>query len=363
MLVSEIKQGEKDAVNGDIIAVYTRHPPEYAVYRTKERVMVHYADDPARASAQATALAPLNPLRGEINGLIDGWRSSKDKGLSAKAVRYDRRVADSLRVALEGDSANAVLDLARIRTDIVDERISWARFQYLLGASAVSIAVILLVWILSTVAMAPPAWTLWFSLAGGTIGAFFSIAIAIRKRTVLTDLNVADNLADAVLRILIGAIAAGVLVSLLQMNAITLTVGEARLDDATKGWLAALVVAFVAGFSERLIPDLLERSGIGQAEVAVPAVAPAAGAKEPQEAFGAKAANDAGAAKGAEEAPATRAGYTLGGVAPVVALHEAEQHEDHCLCDLHVDAQEVTSDEDLPAATGGVAAPRMPVTA
>jgi hypothetical protein len=31
-------------------------------------------------------------------------------------------------------------------------------------------------------------WMLWLSLAGGTIGAFFSIAIAIQKRTVLTDL-------------------------------------------------------------------------------------------------------------------------------------------------------------------------------
>lgn len=36
--------------------------------------------------------------------------------------------------------------------------------------------------------------------------------------------------------------------------------------------------------------------------------------------------------------------------------HDDDEHEDGCLCDLEHEADEITSDEELPEAQGGVAA-------
>ena len=269
MLVSEVKIGGADPAGVTITDIYKKNPPHYAIYRTAQRVLAHYADDPTEARAQSASLAPLNPIRGEINGLIDGWRVG-DPRQQAKAASFDRRMGDALSVALENDTTGALNVLKIIKTDIVDERTSWSRFLYLLVALATSATVILIVWgvlsgwnllggVVSTDNVA--GWLLWFSLAGGTIGAFFSIAIGIRNRTVLTDLHWRDNVADAVLRVVIGSIAAGVLLSLLKVEAVTFTLGKLSLGKTVEeGWLSAMVLAFAAGFSERLIPDLLEKT-------------------------------------------------------------------------------------------------------
>src|SRR4249920_3911932 len=99
VLVAEVKDQGLDAAGVRITSVYVRQAPHYAIYRTDERVMVHFADAEAEAKRQSATLAPLNPLRGDINGLIDGWRSSKKARLQARAKRYDRRVADALGMA------------------------------------------------------------------------------------------------------------------------------------------------------------------------------------------------------------------------------------------------------------------------
>jgi hypothetical protein len=263
MLVSEIKDDGLDAVGARIIDVYAKQPPRYAVYRTEQRVMVHFADDPAEARAQGMLLAPINPIRGEINGLIDGWRSDAERSRSmANARRYDRRIADALVVSLENDVPGSLNVLGGIKNDIIDERTSWARFQYLAAALVVSGALILIVWAILDL-LTPNSETaslLWFALAGGTVGAFFSIAITIRKRTVLTDLHTRDNVADAGLRVVVGAIAAGVLVSLVKIGAIGFSIGSAAPKGDETDWLYYLLVAFAAGFSEQLIPDLLEKT-------------------------------------------------------------------------------------------------------
>src|SRR5689334_2058230 len=119
MNVADLVPDAWDALGFKIIAIYARKPPEYAVYRTMHRVLIHFADDPAISDEQRKSLAQLAPVRGEINGLIDGWRSAPDRNRilgvrvrngphrRSKAERYDRRTADALQVALEGDLTGA----------------------------------------------------------------------------------------------------------------------------------------------------------------------------------------------------------------------------------------------------------------
>jgi hypothetical protein len=283
MHVSEINDDGLDAVGARVIDVYAKQPPRYAVYRTEQRVMVHFADDLDEAKEQGRLLVPINPIRGEINGLIDTWRLDSERSRSvAKARRYDRRIADALVVSLESDVQGSLNVLGGIKNDIIDERTSWARFQYLAAALVVSGVLILIVWAILDLLtpISETASLLWFSLAGGTVGAFFSIAITIRKRTVLTDLHTRDNIADAGLRVMVGAIAAGVLVSLVKIGAIGFSIGNVAPNGETD-WLYYLLVAFAAGFSEQLIPDLLEKTAATAAGTPVSVAPPAAQAGPP----------------------------------------------------------------------------------
>jgi len=269
--VADIVTNQHDVTGAVIDTVYAKLDPIYAVYRSSERVMVHIADDKALASAQQTTLSMINPIRGEINGLIDGWRASDAPDKKAKADLFDRRIADALVVALQGYPVQAEELLHSARRDLIEERTAWARFQYLLAALATAAALIAVFtvltssWFTTTVhRFTPEALTLWSAASVGTVGAFFSIAIAIRSRTVLTDLQTCDNTADAALRIVIGAIAAALLVVLLDIGFVRVSIGDHMVSSSNPdSWLLTLVIAFMGGFSERLVPDLLEKSALG----------------------------------------------------------------------------------------------------
>jgi hypothetical protein len=166
MNVPDLKAGEDDDLGARIEGFYARNPPYYAVYRTRERVAVQYADDPDTRAAQRKAFTQVNPLRGEINGLVDGWRIARGlfkAQLRQKAQRYDRRVGDALAVAFEDDVAGSVVLLTLIKQEAVNERTAWARLEYvavslgigLLAIGGLAIAIANKDWGSSST----PAWT------------------------------------------------------------------------------------------------------------------------------------------------------------------------------------------------------------
>jgi hypothetical protein len=66
---------------------------------------------------------------------------------------------------------------------------------------------------------------LWLAAEAGLVGAAFSIALAIKSKTVALDTEPLANATDGVLRLSIGVICAGVLVLLVNCNILRLTVG------------------------------------------------------------------------------------------------------------------------------------------
>lgn len=362
--VSKIRTNQDDA-NGVVVkSIYARFDPRYAVYRTKERVTIQFADDPVLESEQREKMARLSPMRGEINGLVDGWRTSRYARFQSAALRYDRRVADALIVALEGDVESALKILPQIRDDVVAERKSFARFMYLAYAAATA-ALLALLAALATSDMAkghtwfvpygPYTANTWLAVAGGTLGAFFSIARGISGRSIHTDLQMIDNIIDAIVRIVIGAIAAVVLQALLDSNLFSLHLGSAVLGvtDQPMGPdggslritppLVLLVAAFIAGFSERLIPDLLDSATMAASD-------------KPQTASPAPKSNEKDL-KGLEDA---RASETLRGLDgnPLDVHPDKEEIVDGCDVDASNADVLPTPDDRLPAASGGVASGR-----
>jgi hypothetical protein len=275
MKVQDLKLNGKDSNDDTIEKLYARSSPYYAVYRAVNRVLVwvHFADKGISDSegreleqSQRRELAKLNELRAQIHGLIDGWRVSER--FKAKADRYDARTAAALILCMEGDTASAKASLVEIKSDVLAERNSWGRFEYLIYAGSLAILIALVLtcaWLgaAGPTVITPPVplgTSLWLSGIGGAIGALFSIALGIRSRTVLTSLNRRDNIADAILRVAIGLISSWALLVLLRAELLTgFTIGGAELSGKEVTFEVILLIGFVAGFFERLVPDLLEK--------------------------------------------------------------------------------------------------------
>jgi hypothetical protein len=352
--VDELVAEQKDAGGNPVDCIFVKKAPDYAVYRTPLRVMVQFADDQVIAQAQRSALAALNPLRGQISGLIDGWHTSKNENAKTRARRYDRRVADAIVAGLEGTIGDALALLKEIRDDIVAERKSLAQTDYLVWAAGFGILLIVATGIMSSPTLSiirhpldnmPLIWT---AVAGGTIGAFFSIATAMRGRTILIDLQKWDNRRDALLRLGVGTIGAGILICLMMTGLVTLgSIGGKELvataaAGSTDPKLIAVVIGFIAGFSERAVPDILGKASLAIAEAKDSDVA------------GDKAIAAAAPAAQAAEAAAVAADVA-GARAAALAIDPEIEALDESPCDSPpVEGELLTIDAELPVAVGGV---------
>ena len=367
-LVGQIIKGQRDSGGVDVDTVFTKVDPIYAVYGTCERVVVQFADDDTLGTEQRRALAPLNPVRGEINGLVDGWRSSKYDHEKSKARIFDRRVADALVVALQGDQASAATLLAAIKTDILAERTSIARRQYMLASAAAVLVVCLITSLLASSATTMDAMfkSVWATAGFGALGAFFSTALAIRNRSIGTDLQKGDNLVDAMLRILIGAISGAILYCLLRTDLVQLKLGGSSLlpiqncvtdakthikscspaSDVMEYFV--ILLAFIAGFSERMVGDLLSQAAASVGGASNPLAGSTTPPSPPAPPAGANEQNPRGGNPAATAATGTAAAQ------PAAAASPADDDAEGCVSDHPPDESEQTSDVELPEATGGV---------
>ena len=247
----DIRVGNKDGRGFQITRIYAVHCDEYAIYQAGE-VMVHYADDQGKAQTQRKGMLPVSSVRAEVNALV--------QGLPCREI-CDRQLAYALQLALDGDIEGAKSTVAAAKAFVLAKRAARGRFQYLkwsYGAAAVLIGLLFMA--SGFYPLQPASSDLWLAAKAGLVGAAFSIALAIRGRTVALDTDLLDNVTDGTLRLLIGVISAGVLLLLFASGIVpSLKIGDADFKASTLTWEMVLVIGFVGGFLERLVPDLLEK--------------------------------------------------------------------------------------------------------
>jgi hypothetical protein len=214
--------------------------------------MVQFADDAGKAQTQRKSILPVSSARAEVNALA--------QGLACREI-CDRQLAYALQLALDGEMDGAKATVAAAKNFVSAKRAARGRFQYLkwsFGAAAVLIG---LLFVASRFyPLHDTSSDLWLAGKAGLVGAAFSIALAIRNRTAALDTDLLDNVTDGTLRLLIGVISAGVLLLLLGCGSLpNLKIGEANFSASPLTWQMVLVVGFLGGFLERLVPDLLEK--------------------------------------------------------------------------------------------------------
>jgi hypothetical protein len=254
--VQDIKLKHRDSRGFPITEVYALRSNEYALYKAGE-VMVHFADDPKKEMKQRKAILPLGRNRAELNYLFQGLRCREV---------CEHHIAHALELALEGDLNGAKKTMTEARTFLLGKRNARGRFQYLTWSHGIAATLILFLlftrWYWPSMFSSDLLRNLWLAGQAGLVGAAFSIALAIRKRAVALDTERLANVTDGALRLSIGVISAGILLLFVSCHILTrLTLEGSSLhpDVLTLTPQMVLVIGFVGGFLERLVPDLLEK--------------------------------------------------------------------------------------------------------
>jgi hypothetical protein len=346
--------GGTDSANRTIVDVYANQAGRYAVYQTADRVVVLYADDPQLQRIQRRNLAPLAKTRAEVNGALASWREANRMfRLRDASRRCDMMVASALIEALEGQPEAGAEIMMSVASEIRAERSSRARIYYMLCtlivAAGFSIVCLFGLGILpkgevASAATDSAATALWYSVVAGVLGSVYSMALGIDRRDVTNDRRWADHLTDALVRICIGALAAFVFGNFLLTKAVQINFGPiGALPNGAGGptWHVLMIAGFLAGFAERLVPDLLNsyslsRAVVPPANLPKPPAAPAHPPGDPK----AKTGGAPAASPETED--------------ELVETRSDEEDVDGCDVDL-ADEAASTRDEDLPAASGGVA--------
>ena len=257
---AEVVRGAKDFRGEDIDYVYFKRD-EYAIYASGSRVLVAYSDSREIADQQIAAISGLLPLRDHLVNLIS------DLSLKASKDNFRDQIAEALRLGLEKQVESAKEVIGGAVHEALEAQARAGRMVYLKWAIALSLsAALVLIWfggyVLNTTGQNPTdVQFLLMATGAGAIGALLSIAIGIRARTVAIDGNWQANAMDAAVRVLIGVISAGVLFLFFNSGLLTnIQAGTVTFTGTAIRWQAALLVGFAAGFLERLVPDLLEKS-------------------------------------------------------------------------------------------------------
>jgi len=243
----------------------------------REGVQARLSLDPKKRPAQRRKLLTLGSERAELLALLSGWPLRES---------YDSSIATALQLALDGDGdgaslKNALDTLNDARASILSERELAGRTQYVLWA-LISACVGFFVLVTAQHNLLHDSGNFWLGTQAGLLGAIFSIAIGIRKRTVALNNNRWGNLSDGVLRLVIGAVSGGTLVLLFSTGLVpAFQTHLGQMDGVTPGRSVSpvpfvVLLGIIAGFVEQLVPGMLEAQSakLGNNGGADPAPAP-----------------------------------------------------------------------------------------
>jgi hypothetical protein len=271
-LLCELVVGAKDKL-GNVIAEILWLARNYAVYRSNRGVHVHFSDCPEEEDEQRRRFIHISPELCELRYLTaqmsSGWTFGRRRPPPASI--YHHNMAQAVMLVMEKKSQAELTDAKELAEKTLgmavervtnDNMIRYLRFC-LCCWLVVTVAAICILW-------EPMYWTAWDAVRphivglksyiiggmfGGT-GAMLSVATRLQEFKFKPCHQSNMNYWMAGLRIGIGVVA-GIVILVLARTILGDALGK---HIANMYWEAVAAAGLIAGFTERLVPGLLQRT-------------------------------------------------------------------------------------------------------
>ena len=248
---------------------------EFKIFKTAAGVSPFFSDDPKLGREQKEAYLALGADIAAFNHLIHKVEPKKipstNVSLSIGGINednrilYERELARCIAQALLGNGEAARSGLAALKTRLEASISNRARVVHLL----ISLVIVAFVWLLA-LGLVSSGYTPRFefetahiALAAlmGSIGALFSTAVGLRGMIIDPTVNLSMHWVHGFQRMLVGMMGAAIIyfgfMSGIVSDLFHPTIsGPMTADTVEIHWLA--FVSILAGFSERLVPNLLD---------------------------------------------------------------------------------------------------------
>ena len=253
---------------------------DFKIYKTDKGISPQFSDDPEQARQQRQDYMALGPeladLNQQINLLKTGWGRmlawlARKFGMSddPRLAYYERETSRGIAQALSGQPDEGRTTLADLSARISKRLSNILRVLYFSICVVATLEIAVGLAIYTKTMTAPETETLLglnvFELCVaavmGCLGALLSTAIGLRSLAIDPAATLTINITYAVQRMLVGVLGAVVLHISLKSGIVSNLLGttaSAPMETDTTYKLA--FVSLLAGFSERLVPNLLDRA-------------------------------------------------------------------------------------------------------
>jgi hypothetical protein len=261
-LLCQLMEGQKDKLGHEVIEILWIGQ-NYAIYCSEKGMYVQFADTEKEAAEQRSRFTEISPEICELRYLTPQMQSAGKFRLGRpRESLYDHNIAQAMMLVMENklddgkQLAQQTLKMA-VQRVTNDNTVRYLTSGLLFGISAVVICFIICLLFLPL----PPTTelrALLIAAMSGAIGAMLSVATRLQSFQLQPCNQSNMNRWMSITRIGIGLIAGPILLLLSH------TIFSEPMRNIVVGkdgeWQGIVILGLIAGFAERLLPNLLQRT-------------------------------------------------------------------------------------------------------
>lgn len=238
--------------------------PHFKIYKTAHGINLHFSDKADEADAQKTNYLKLGQNLARVNHLIHLLQNDLVLALFRDPTRssikyYEREIARCIALALDGKLELAQKALDALTTRISKHIVNKKRIRYFAGCLALAVIIISGSYLYLKEPLSLHLQWITLAAAMGSIGALMSTAVGLRQLIIEAEGSGLLTVVYSFQRVLVGVLGAVIFYIALRTGAVLPIEGFSGDNDRANNIYQISFLSIFAGFSERLVPNFLER--------------------------------------------------------------------------------------------------------